>query len=158
LSLLSSRLLEEDIAGALGVPTFTDRDAQSAMDAMWKARGAGTHLAVPTEAFIRAAQRETFVACGLDLPASRFRFCGHQVLATEGGGQLCFAVFEVILSRRTDPDELELAEAWNPENLVRVGEALLYSGAYRDRLNRLLSHREEWLRSAVFSRPVDALS
>ena len=46
LSLLSSRLLEEDVAEALGVPTFTDRDAQSAMDAMWKLRGAEAHLTV----------------------------------------------------------------------------------------------------------------
>jgi hypothetical protein len=157
LSLLSSRLLEEDVAEALRVPTFTDRDVQHAMDAMWKARGAEAHLTVPTGAFVRAAQRETFICCGLDLPANRFRFCGYQVLPTEGGGQLCFADFEVILSRRTDPDELILAEAWNPENLVQVGEALLYSGLYRGRLNRLLSHREDWLRSVVFSRPVDAL-
>jgi hypothetical protein len=154
LSLLSARVLEEDVAVALGVVPFIDRDSTGAIDQLWMAAGRPPKLTVSRGAFIHAAQRELFYSTGLDIPDDRLRLCGFQILDREDSReQLFFCVFEVILYR--SPDELDLASQWNsgdPEVLPQVSESALYSGAYDGQLNRLLVRGQDWLKSTVFSR------
>ena len=154
LSLLSARLLEEDLAGALGVPIFPEHDATTALDAMWKALGRQEQLAIPPRAFVRAAQREVFRSCGLDIPAERFAHRGCQLVERDDqpGCFNFFCVFEVILYRQRSDDELELAKTWN-DHLKALYEDLLYSSAAAQRLNHFLVARQEWLMAEVFSRP-----
>jgi hypothetical protein len=155
LSLLSARLLEEDLAGALGVPVFADRDAATALDAMWKAYGKPGRLPIPLGAFVRAAQRDVFRSCGLDIAPGRFVHRGCQLLEREERGlYLFFCVFEVILFRHRDEDELQLAREWNPEFLESVYEDILYNPELKEHLNRFLLQRREWLEAEVFSKPV----
>lgn len=157
LSFISGRLLEEDVAAALGVPVYGQPDAADSIDAMWKAAGGKGQLTIPLDAFIRAAQREILVWCGLDVPRDRLQFCGYQSIPTgEGDGQICHALFELVLSRRGEPDELRRVESWSQGDLLRVPEATLFSNAPSIRLNRLLSIRPEWLNRVLFSRPVNA--
>ncbi|MFJ3229842.1 hypothetical protein [Streptomyces sp. NPDC086787] len=156
LSLLSARVLEEDVAVALGVVPFLDRDSAAAIDAMWlETNFRSPGLTLSREAFIHAGQRELFYSTGLDIPENRFRLCGFQVMERENTDeQLFFCVFEVVLYRR-DPDELGLANQWgDPRVLTRVGESVLYSGTYDGELNRLLVRGREWLQSHVFNEPV----
>lgn len=159
LSLLSARLLEEDLAGALGVSTYPDREPGAALDAMWKSHGGSlAPLAVPLQTFLRAAQRDVFATCGLDLPANRFTYRGCQLVEREQQSQfLFFCVFEVVLFRSRYEDEVELAEAWNPQQLERVYEDVLYRSSYRRELNRLLIQREDWLQQVIFSHPIEHL-
>jgi hypothetical protein len=154
LSLLSARLLEEDLAGALGVPIFPEHDATTALDAMWKALGRQEQLAIPQRAFVRAAQREVFRSCGLDIPAERFTHRGCQLVERDDqpGCFNFFCVFEVILYRQRSDDELELAKTWN-DHLKALYEDLLYSPGAAQRLNHFLVARQEWLMAEVFSRP-----
>jgi hypothetical protein len=156
LSLLSARLREEDLAAALGVPLFSNRSAEAALDAMWKAHGRPEPLPVSLQTFVRAAQRDVFVTCGLDIATDRFVHRGCQVIEREDRGCfLFFCVFEVVLRRHQveSEDELLLAEAWNSEQLVRVNESELYTAAYVRRYNRLLVRRQEWLQENVFNMP-----
>ncbi|MEU0960027.1 hypothetical protein AB0N38_03115 [Micromonospora aurantiaca] len=156
-SLITSRLLEEDLATALGVPVFADRHVDAATDAMWQATRTDGPLGVPVKAFIRAAQRELFICCGLDAPESRFQFHGYQVVSTADGSQLGFAVFELVLNRHEPFDELVAAEDWDrEENLLVVSQSDLYTEAYTDRLNRLLTQREGWFRTTILARPIAA--
>jgi hypothetical protein len=156
LSLISSRLLEEDVAAALGVTAYGQQDASDSMDAMWKAAGAAGPLTIPLDAFVRAAQREILVWCGLDISSERLHFCGYQSIPTgEGDGQICHALFELILSRTGEPDELKRVEAWSQGDLLRIPEATLYSKSSSIKVNRLLT-RQEWLNKVLFSRPVNA--
>ncbi|MEV0179223.1 hypothetical protein AB0I54_07955 [Streptomyces sp. NPDC050625] len=157
LSLLSARVLEEDVAVALGVVPFLDRDSGDAIDAMWMAANAPNEaLTLSREAFVHAGQRELFYSTGLDIPENRFRLRGFQVVERENTDeQLFFSIFEVVLYRQ--PDELALASQWNgadPRVLSRVGESLLYSGTYDSELNRLLLRGREWLVNHVFNEPV----
>jgi hypothetical protein len=157
LSLISGRLLEEDIAAALGVPFEGHREASDSMDMMWKAAGGARPLGIHLDAFIRAAQREILVWCGLDIPSERLHFCGYQSIPTgEGDGQICHALFELVLSRKGEPDELKRVEAWSQGDLLRVPETILYSKTSNIRVNRLLT-RLDWLEKVLFSRPVNAL-
>ncbi|MCY9555688.1 hypothetical protein M5W98_29190, partial [Paenibacillus apiarius] len=154
---ITSRLLEEDLATALGVPVFADRHVDAATDAMWQATRTDGPLGVPVKAFIRAAQRELFICCGLDAPESRFQFHGYQVVSTADGSQLGFAVFELVLNRHEPFDELVAAEDWDrEENLLVVSQSDLYTEAYTDRLNRLLTQREGWFRTTILARPIAA--
>lgn len=154
-SLITRRLLEEDLAVALGVPIFADRDVEAAVDAMWRAARVPGPLGVPTKAFVRAAQREVYISCGLDIPEARLKLRGYQVISSGvGGAQLGFAVFELILNRHDPFDELEATQTWDHENLLVVSQSELYTEAYEDRLNRLLTQCDEWFRRAIFSRPV----
>lgn len=156
LSLLSARVLEKHLAGALGVPLYTHREAAGALDAMWKATRRNERLAVPLDAFVIAAQREVFISCGLDIPANRFTFHGCHLVERETAGQfLFFCVFELVLFRHSSNDELELAEAWNPRQLERVEEELLYSASYRPELNRFLTRRQEWIERVILAQPAD---
>lgn len=162
LSLLSARVLEEDVAVALGVVPFLDRDSSAAIDAMWIAADAPSGgLTLSREAFIHAGQRELFYSTGLDIPENRFRLRGFQVMERENSHeQLFFSIFEVVLYRR-DPDELGLASQWNladPRVLTQVGESALYAGVYDNELNRLLLRGREWLVTHVFNEPVRAVA
>ncbi|MET8011507.1 hypothetical protein ABZU86_10130 [Streptomyces sp. NPDC005271] len=157
LSLLSARVLEEDVAVALGVVPFIDRDSSGAIDALWMAAHRPPRLTVSRGAFVHAAQRELFYSTGLDIPEDRLRLHGFQILDREDSReQLFFCVFEVVLYRSPD-DELDLASQWNsgdPEVLPQVTESALYSGAYDGQLNRLLVRGQDWLKATVFSRTV----
>ncbi|WP_233583716.1 hypothetical protein [Micromonospora sp. CV4] len=156
-SLITSRLLEEDLATGLGVPVFADRHVDAATDAMWQATRTNGPLGVPIKAFVRAAQREIFICCGLDVSEDRFHFRGYQTISTRpDGSQLGFAVFELILNRHDPFDELVAAEDWDRDNLLVVSQSDLYTEAYHDRLNRLLTQREEWLRTTVLVRPLSS--
>jgi hypothetical protein len=156
LTLVSSRLLEEDLAGALGVPIFTDRDGPAALDAMWQAVGRPEPIRVPLDAYVRAAQREVFTGCGLDITADRLVHRGFQFLDRDMPHQhLLLHVFELVLRRQLPNDELALAEQWNPDQLVRVPEDELYGTEFRARLGRLLLTRQRWLQEAVFSQPIN---
>ena len=168
LSLLSSRVLEEEVTEALGIPLAEAKSADDAIDSMQVANyivnGVRGALAVPHSAFVRAAQRELFYSCGLDLTEDRFEFRGCQVIdREESREQIFFCVFEVVLFRRsaaTAPeanDELRAALEWNNEKLARVPQDELYDGDYRGRLNRLLDRREDWLKETIFSQPFSAL-
>lgn len=160
LSLLSSRLLESDLAAALNVPLAAEREPAMALDYMWKGSQQQPPLRLPHEAFVRAAQREIFATCGLDIAADRFLYQGWQTLPREDSPlQLLFVVFVVVLRRGSNgDDELTHAEAWNSENLERVSESQLHAGTYANRLNRFLTRRENWLREHVFSTAIDPLS
>jgi hypothetical protein len=160
LSLLSSRLLLSDLAAALNVPVPTDLEPARALDDMWKRSHRAGRMTLPYDAFVRAAQREIFATCGLDIPKDRFSFHGWQVVPREDSPlHLLFFVFEVVLFRGSDGgDELTSAEAWNSENLERVSESQLYAGTYAGQLNRFLTQREDWLREHVFSTAIDPLS
>lgn len=158
LSLLSARVLEEDVAVALGVVPFLDRDSTGAIDGMWMAANdPASALTLSREAFIHAGQRELFYSTGLDIPENRFRLRGFRVVDRENTHeQLFFCIFEVILYRR-EPDELGLAIQWNLGDLrmlSQVGESALYSGTYDEELNRLLLRAREWLVTHVFNEPV----
>lgn len=158
LSLLSGRVLEEDLAGAFSVPLFASRSSDAALDAMWKMRGKADRLVVPLDAFIRAAQRDVFLTCGLDIAADRFVHLGCHFIEREQPGMfLFFCIFEVVLYRHKFEDELELAEAWNSEQLERVNQDLLYSATYKPQLNRLLLRRQSWLEEHVFSKQLDLI-
>jgi hypothetical protein len=155
LSLISGRVLEEDLAAALDVPLFTDRDADRAIDAMWIQLNRAEPLAVPRAAFVKAAQREVFIATGLDIPEDRFVYRGYQLVEREGSRTyLFFCVLEVVL-QRTPVDEVDLAESWNPEQLVRREESLLYGPGFETQLNRFLITGQGWLRDRVFSHSTD---
>ncbi|MGW2635583.1 hypothetical protein [Streptomyces sp. NPDC001348] len=162
LSLLSARVLEEDVAVALGVVPYLDRESEQAIDAMWiEANAPSAGLTLSREAFIHAGQRELFYSTGLDIPENRFRLRGFQVMERENTDeQLFFCIFEVVLYRR-DPDELGLAIQWNLGDsrvLSQVGESALYSGMYDSELNRLLLRGREWLNAHVFNEPVPVVS
>ncbi|MFJ2155360.1 hypothetical protein [Streptomyces sp. NPDC087856] len=169
LSLLSSRVLEEEVANALGIPLAEGKSAREALDEMWVANytinGTRGPLTVPQNAFIRAAQRELFFSCGLDLTEDRFAFRGCQVIDREGTSeQIFFCIFEVVLFRRGNApvargaaDELSTALAWNKDKLTQVAQESLYDREHRGRLNRLLVRREDWLRDTIFSQPFNAL-
>ncbi|MEU5911474.1 hypothetical protein [Micromonospora sp. NPDC047527] len=156
-SLITSRLLEEDLATGLGVPVFADRHVDAATDAMWQAARTDGPLGVPIKAFLRAAQREIFICCGLDVSEDRFHFRGYQTISTGvDGSQLGFAVFELVLNRHDPFDELVAAEDWDRDNLLVVSQSDLYTEAYHDRLNRLLTQREEWFRTTILVRPLSS--
>jgi hypothetical protein len=151
LSLLSARLLETDLAGALNVPLASDQDPEVALDRMWRDARQQGHIVLPEDAFVRAAQREVFLSCGLDIEQDRLRYVGWQSLKREGTEQhLLFCVFVLVL-RRAGVDELEQAALWNSDNLVRVTESQLYSETYEKQLNRFLAKRQDWLLTNVFS-------
>jgi hypothetical protein len=122
---------------------------------MWKAYGKPGRLPIPLGAFVRAAQRDVFRSCGLDIAPGRFVHRGCQLLEREERGlYLFFCVFEVILFRHRDEDELQLAREWNPEFLESVYEDILYNPELKEHLNRFLLQRREWLEAEVFSKPV----
>lgn len=154
LSLLSSRLREEELAWALKVPLFTHLPSDAAIDAMWRGYGGRMEpISVPLEAFTRAAQVDVFVTCGLDLTERRLVHRGWQLVEREEEGcYLLFCVFELVLRRHPDPDqdELLLAKTWN-EELIEIREDRLYTNEYVPELNRLLVRRQEWLRANVFA-------
>jgi hypothetical protein len=155
LSLLSSGVHEEDLAAALGVPVFHDREAAAALDAMWKAYGKADRLPIPLAAFRRAAQREIFASCGLDIAAERYVHRGCRLLERDGRGRyLFFCTFELVLFRHRHEDELQLAREWDPVRLVPVYEDVLYSPDGKLRLNRFLTHSQEWLQAEILSKPI----
>jgi len=149
LSLISERILEEDFPGSMSNPLNPDIDR--AMDELWMRAGSPTTFEIPTSAFLRAAQRELFMSCGLDIPDSRLKLHGTCLLDREGeNSYLGFYVYSVQLNRSAEFDELAHALVWNPDlEIVRVRE--LYSDEYRPRLNRLLRRRDSWLQREVFN-------
>jgi len=169
LSLLSSRVLEEEVADALGIPLSEGKSAREAIDEMWVANyntnGARGPLTVPQSAFLRAAQRELFFSCGLDLAEDRFTFRGCQVIdREETSEQIFFCIFEVVLFRRGAAptgrgiaDELITALNWNRQTITQLPQDSLYDSEHRGRLNRLLDRREDWLKDTIFSQPFSAL-
>jgi hypothetical protein len=146
LSLLSERVLLEDLKPA--VPVEPDRE--HALDALWVAAGQPDTFEIPQDSFRRAAQRELFLSCGLDVAADRFSLRTTFLLDREGEDTyLGFYVFVLDLNRGAPIDELDHARRWNRDLRV-VPFRELYGRAYRDKLNRLLRRREGWLREHVF--------
>jgi hypothetical protein len=151
LSLVSERIREVDIVPGLRRPL--DRDDSRAVEDLWLQAGKPEDFVIGDGAFLRAAQRELYMSCGLDVETSRLSFRGSCLLNREGESTyLGFYVYRIDLARSAEFDELAHAEAWNPD-LRRILLKDLYRAGYRDRLNRLLSRREAWLQQAVFAAP-----
>jgi hypothetical protein len=151
-SLFSAGLLEEDLAYALDVPVFADREASEALDAMWKAYGRPGKLPIPLEAFVRGAQRNIFASCGLDLAAERYIHRGCHLLERDRKERfLFFCVFEVTLQRHGEEDELRVAKEWDPENLILVAEEELFLEPPLHSLNRFLVHCQEWIETEILA-------
>jgi hypothetical protein len=149
LSLVSERIREVD----LGLPRALDRDDRRALEDLWLQSGMPVPFVIDSSAFLRAAQRELYMSCGLDVEESRLSFRGSCLLDREGESTyLGFYVYRIDLARSAGFDELAHAEAWNPD-LRRILLRDLYSTSNRNRLNRLLRRRETWLQQAVFSSP-----
>ncbi|GAB3944824.1 hypothetical protein [Micromonospora vulcania] len=149
LSLVSERILIEDMSqysrGSI------DGDHEKALDDLWMAADQPEPFLIPEESFRRAAQRELFVTCGLDVPTGRLALKGTCILDREDEvTHLGFYVFRLDLLRTVGVDELKEVQAWNPE-LVLVPITDLYSATFRPRLNRLLTRKQEWLVDHVFS-------
>jgi hypothetical protein len=157
LSLLSARVLEEDLAISLGIDFVSEPDATRALEGTWMRANKPQPFQVPLAAFFRAAQRELHASCGLTISADRFQFRGFQVVDHERNGQqLCFAVFDLALLRSSTLDELRTIESWNRAGMIRVDQDRLYSDVPDALpLNRLLKVRREWLTERVFNRPVE---
>jgi hypothetical protein len=159
LSLLSERVMEEDLALAIseGVPSSaTERDV---LDHWWKTMGKPERIEVPRPAFIAAGQREVFVATGLDVASSRFTYCGSILVEREGTEELLgFLGFRVDLIRDHEIDELARATRWNADlefvlasELYGRGEPSSAAIPNRPPLNRLLSRRPEWVSSVLLA-------
>ncbi|MFI6067390.1 hypothetical protein ACIA47_19345 [Micromonospora sp. NPDC051227] len=149
LSLVSERILIEDMSqysrGSI------DGDHEKALDDLWMAANQPEPFLIPEESFRKAAQRELFVTCGLDVVSDRLSLKGTCVLDREDEAtHLGFYVFRLDLLRSTGVDELKEVQAWNPE-LTLVPIADLYSTPIRPRLNRLLTRKQDWLVDHVFS-------
>ena len=159
LSLLSTGLLEEDLAAALGVPAFPNLEAPIALDAMWKAHGQPGPLPIPPSAFVRAAQREVFASCGLEISSQRFVHRGcHLLERDEFGRYLFFCVFELTLLRAGTYDELQLTRDWDPERLIEIPQTAIYSPELMPELNRFLIQCRDWFETEVLANPVHVLS
>lgn len=151
LSLISERVLVEDLAELLTGPA--DPDLEKALEDMWLRAGQPETFEVPEAAFRRAAQRDLFMSCGLDISADRLDFRGTCLLDREGENSwLGFYVYRLNLVRSPAADELAHAKGWSPD-LQTVPLRNLYATQTRPQLNRLLRRRDAWLREAVFSSP-----
>jgi hypothetical protein len=145
LSLLSERVLLDDVK-----PGIPEVNRDHALDALWVAAGQPDVFEIPEDGFRRAAQRELFLSCGLDVAVDRFSLRTTFLLDREGEDTyLGFYVFVLELNRGAPIDELDYARRWNRDLRV-VPFRELYGRSYRDRLNRLLRRREGWLREHVF--------
>ncbi|MEZ0112352.1 hypothetical protein ABH920_006371 [Catenulispora sp. EB89] len=148
LSLISERVLVEDLAELLTGPA--DMDLEKALEDMWLRAGQPETFEVPEAAFRRAAQRDLFMSCGLDISADRLDFRGTCLLDREGENSwLGFYVYRLDLVRSSTADELAHAKNWSPD-LQTVPLRNLYASQTRPQLNRLLRRRDAWLREAVF--------
>jgi hypothetical protein len=149
LSLLSERVLAEDmsdpISGAL------DPSDDRALEQLWLRSGRPAEFEVPELAFRRAAQRELFLSCGLDVPAERLKRRGACLVEREAENTyLGLYIYRLDLLRDASFDELAYAQAWDSDlKLVLMRD--LYDPEMRAQLNRLLRSREGWLRKAVFA-------
>jgi hypothetical protein len=153
LSLFSARVMEEDVASSLGLPLFSYLDPSDAIDRMWREHGQPGPLTVPLEAFIRAAQRDIYIATGLDIEVDRFAMRGCHLIERDAGCYLLFCAFEVVLDRHK-MDELQLATSWNRDHLKVVEEHSVYAREYIGRLNNFLLARRTWLEQKIFARPL----
>jgi hypothetical protein len=147
LSLVSERLLLEDLASWIGSPTTNELD--NALDEIWLRAGQPAQLELPESVFRRAAQRELFVCCGLDVGLDRLEHIGTALLDREGQETyLGFYIYRLKLIRTAENDEYRSALEWN-RDLVSVPVAQLYGPAYRQQLNRLLKRQESLIRTTV---------
>jgi hypothetical protein len=152
LSMISERVLADDIGSFANVaePLF----AQNTLDDLWIRLGKPSPFLIDLDAFRKAAQRELFLSCGLDVVDSRLEYLGSCLVDREDQTtRLGFYVFRLVLDRGLTLDELEKALSWNPE-LVAIPTKDIYSDQHRSRLNRLLRSREAWLTNVLF--PGDA--
>jgi hypothetical protein len=150
LSLVSERVLEEDFPEIIS-DSLSDNDDR-ALDELWLRIGSPRDFEVPEQVFRRAAQRELFMSCGLDISGDRLELHGTCLLDREGEDTfLGFYVYTVQLARSAAFDELTHAMAWNSD-LELVPVSRLYDAANRPRLNRLLRRRDSWLREQVFNK------
>jgi len=156
ISLLSERVLAEDMSDAISGPL--DPSDDRALEQLWLRSGRPTEFEVPELAFRRAAQRELFLSCGLDVPAERLMLRGSCLVERETENTyLGLYIYRLDLLREVNFDELEYAQAWNADlKLVLMRE--LYEPRTRSRLNRLLRSREGWLRNSVFVGPAFPVS
>ncbi|MEU8423409.1 hypothetical protein AB0C15_21285 [Micromonospora sp. NPDC048835] len=154
LSLISERILIQDLDNQSRASL--EPNLERALDDLWKRAGQPKALEVPEASFRRAAQRELFMSCGLDVHHDRLKLTGTCVLDREEGfTHLGFFVYRLDLVRSSSTDELDDVRAWSPD-LVLVPLDQLYSKTYGPRLNRLLRRKEDWLRQTVFaSAPTD---
>lgn len=148
LSLTSRRVLVEDLSDSAMAPL--DGDNERALEQLWIRAGKPDSFEIPERSFRRAAQRELFVACGLDIPDERLKLRGTCLIEREGEHKfLGMYVYRVDLMRSAELDELTYALTWNRDLHVVLLEDL-YKPEIRQSLNRLLRQRESWLREAVF--------
>jgi hypothetical protein len=164
LSLLSERVMEEHLSLCVGkpVPQLVNEDMR--LDYWWFALGMPALFDVPESAFIAAAQREVYWSCGLDLPPDRFERRGRLLVDRHEGPELLgFYAFRVALKRERGFAEFEHALAWNPDlRFVPVADLyqpaaanLLPGGSGATLLNRLLSLRQDWVRTVLLPAAAD---
>jgi len=150
LALISERVLEADLPSPLSGPL--DADHGRALEDLWLRAGQPSTFELPEEAFRHAAQRELFLSCGLDVPASRLELRGTCLIEREDENQfLGFYVYRLDLVRSPGFDELAYVRAWNLDLQVVPFESLREPGT-RHQLNRLLRQRSAWLREVVFAK------
>jgi hypothetical protein len=149
LSLISERILVEDLSELVRGPLHPNQDR--ALDELWIRAGQPKKFEIPERTFRKAAQRELFLTCGLDVHEDRLRLTGDCILEREDQHTfLGFFVYRLDLIRSSSNDELKAAQAWNSD-LTLVSIRDLYGRQYRPRLNRLLRRRETWLLKTVFT-------
>lgn len=148
LSLISERVLVEDLTAWLTQPL--EADPVHALDTLWLRAGEPEPFELPESAFRKAAQRELFLSCGLDVADDRLELCGSCLLDREDEEtSLGFFVYRLDLDRSAAFDELRHARRWSPDlRLVALSE--LYLPDRREKLNRLLRGRDVWLQENVF--------
>ncbi len=151
LSLISERVLDEDLPSPLAGPLCADHGA--ALDDLWLRAGQPSTFEIPEQAFRHAAQRELFLSCGLDVPDSRLQLRGTCLVERESENRyLGFFVYRLDLIRSPGFDELAHVRDWNPDLAVILIDQL-HEPETRKHLNRLLRVRGSWLHDAVFRRP-----
>jgi hypothetical protein len=146
LSLISARILEEDLAAGLAVDPLVEENPNLALDSLWIAAGSPHPFVVPKESFAWAAQREAFWTTHLELDVGTFTFRGTHFIQREEDPTvwLQFVALTVDLDRRAMADAMN----FDSEGVREVLVSTLYEQGLP--LNRFLMNRRDWLLDHCF--------
>ena len=149
ISLLSTRILEHDLVAGYREGQFDISHTTKQVADLWISLGKPRPFDVPLDAFLRAAQREMYMSCGLDLPSDRFRFAGYHVLERDDSAlQMGFVIYEVELARGTTIDEHQFLERRGGGRMLSLPVQEIWSSSLQ--LNNLLIHRRGWLEENIY--------
>ncbi|MBK9698003.1 MAG: caspase family protein [Propionibacteriaceae bacterium] len=147
-SLLSQQVLEEDVALAYLPSWEPNLGSSDPVDDLWVQAKCPAPFTVPLDSFIRAAQREVYISCGLDVPKHRLRYLGFQVFDDHDHfRQLGFAVFDLCLLRGDHVDETKWIHDRKGTTVIPFRLDELF-GRNRD-LNRILAQGRSWLQENI---------